>query len=131
MADHLDNPLPPRPAARLSETGAVARSHEAACRDAVQDLTQCGACGCGLVQPLDWHDAGRHHWRLTLRCPNCEATGTVVIEEQLVDHYDVELERGAAQLARQLEQLVSDRIDREVATFAAALSDGILLPEDF
>lgn len=110
---------------------AAAAAREAALREAAHDLTQCGACGCGLVQPLDWEDAGRHHWRLLLRCPNCEATGTVVVEEDLVDFYDIELEHGAAQLAQALADLVHERIAREVAVFADALRDELILPEDF
>ena len=111
--------------------GRAEAAREAALAEAARDLTQCGACGCDLVQPLDWQDAGRHHWRLVLRCPNCEATGTVVVEDQLVDFYDVELERGSAQLARALSDIVHERIAREVARFADALRDDLILPEDF
>ena len=111
--------------------GRAAAAREAALAEAAHDLTQCGACGCGLVQPLDWEDAGRHHWRLLLRCPNCEACGTVVVEDELVDFYDVELERGAAAVARALSDMVHERIGREVTMFSDALRDDLILPEDF
>ncbi len=111
--------------------GRAHAAREAALAEAARDLTQCGACGSDLVQPLDWQDAGRHHWRLVLRCPNCEATGTVVVEDELVDFYDVELERGSARLARALSDIVHERIAREVACFADALRDDLILPEDF
>jgi len=111
--------------------GRAEAAREATLAEAARDLTQCGACGCGLVQPLDWQDAGRHHWRLVLRCPNCEATGTVVVEDELVDFYDVELERGAARVARALSDMVHERIASEVALFSDALRDDLILPEDF
>ena len=122
---HLSDLLGPMPAGR------AAAARDAALAEAARDLTQCGACGGAHVQPADWHDAGRHHWRLLLRCPNCEASGTVVIEEELVEHYDIELERGAAELARMLDAFVQERVTREVALFAAALRDDLILPEDF
>lgn len=111
--------------------GRAAAAREAALAEAANDLTQCGACGSRLVQPIDWLDAGRHHWRLLVRCPNCEACGTVVVEDDLVDFYDIELERGAAELARSLSDLVQERIGREVAQFADALRRDLILPEDF
>ncbi len=99
--------------------------------EVAHDLTSCGACGCGFVQPVDWDEAGSRHWRLTLRCPNCEQTGTVVVEDEVVDHYDIVLERGAADLARTLHELVESSIDEQVARLRDALDGGHLLPEDF
>jgi hypothetical protein len=104
---------------------------EAALAEIAEDLTVCGSCGCPFVQPVDWDEVGRHHWRLELRCPNCEGIGTVVVEDEVVDHYDIELERGAAALARELHALVEANIEEEVARLGAALDSGLLLPEDF
>lgn len=99
--------------------------------EVAQDLTTCGACGCPFVQPVDWDEAGARHWRVTLRCPNCEDCGTVVVEDEVVDHYDLELERGAAELARSLHDIVEENIEREAARLREALDGGHLLPEDF
>jgi hypothetical protein len=99
--------------------------------EVAHDLTLCGACGCEFVQPVDWDEAGPRHWKLELRCPNCERHGTVVVEDEVVDHYDLELERGAARLARELHEAVEQGIEDEVARFAAALDSGLILPEDF
>lgn len=99
--------------------------------EAALDLTTCGGCGCGFVHPVDWDEAGTRHWRLTLRCPNCERTGTVVVEDEVVDHYDLVLESGAADLARSLHELVEAGIDAEVCRLRDALDGGHLLPEDF
>jgi hypothetical protein len=99
--------------------------------EVAQDLTTCGACGCPFVQPVDWDEAGMRHWRVTLRCPNCEDSGTVVVEDEVVDHYDLELERGAAELARTLHEIVEENIEREAERLREALDGGHLLPEDF
>lgn len=111
----------PQPAAR-PDTSLAEVAH---------DLMACGNCGCGFVQPVDWQEASGKHWRVTLRCPNCEQSGTVVVEDEVVDHYDIALERGAAQLARTLHELVEQNIEVEARRLRHALDGGHLLPEDF
>ena len=123
---YLDEPaLLPAPAPTPDEDRQLALAEAAA------DLTVCGLCGCEFVQPVDWDEAGMRHWRVTLRCPNCEAQGTVVVEDEVVDHYDLALERGSAALALSLHGLVEENIDAEVTRFAAALAGDHILPEDF
>ena len=99
--------------------------------EAAVDLTVCGSCDCRFVQPVDWEEAGARHWRLELRCPNCESRGTVVVEDEVVDHYDLVLERGSAELARSLHYVVESSIDDEVTRLRDALERDLLLPEDF
>jgi hypothetical protein len=99
--------------------------------EAAVDLTICGVCDCPYVQPVDWDEAGPRHWKLELRCPNCEAYGTVVVGDDVVDHYDLVLERGSAELARSLHELVESGIDDEVERFSTALQQDLILPEDF
>lgn len=100
-------------------------------REAARDLTSCGSCGCDFVQPVDWDEAGPRHWRVTLRCPNCQCSGTVVVSDEVVDHYDIALEHGAAELARTLHTVVEANIEREALRLRDALDRGHLLPEDF
>ena len=99
--------------------------------EAATDLTVCGACECPFVLPIDWDEVGSRHWRLTLRCPNCEAFGTVVVEDDVVDAYDIVLEHGAAELARTLHEVAERNAEDEANRFAAALAAGQILPEDF
>ena len=107
------------------------RSADASIAELARDLTACGNCGSELVQPVDWDEAGTRHWRVTLRCPNCEQVGTVVVEDEVVDLYDLELERGAADLARTLHVIVEENIETEALRLRHALDGGHLLPEDF
>lgn len=127
---YLDAPASDQAGPRTERTSSDADRH-AALAEAAEDLTLCGLCGCGFVQPIDWNEAGSHHWRVTLRCPNCEASGTVVVEDDVIDHYDLALERGSAALARSLHSLVEENIEDEVGRFAEALEAGHILPEDF
>lgn len=104
---------------------------DAAHAEAAVDLTVCGSCDCTFVQPVDWEEAGPRHWKLELRCPNCESRGTVVVEDEVVDHYDLVLERGSAELARSLHEAVESSIADEVTRLRAALEQDLILPEDF
>lgn len=119
----------------LDETPAPAEPQvlpgDAAHAEAAVDLTVCGSCDCPFVQPVDWEEAGPRHWKLELRCPNCESRGTVVVEDEVVDHYDLVLERGSAELARSLHEVVESSIEDEVTRLRAALEQDLILPEDF
>ena len=100
-------------------------------RAVAQDLTICGSCGGHLVHPLRWSAVGAQHWRIELRCPDCEGRGTVVEHQSVVDRFDELLEQGAAELARDLHALVEIAIDAEVQELHLSLSSGLLRPEDF
>jgi hypothetical protein len=128
---YLDEPPIPELLTAEDPGASVLDERAAHLAEVAHDLTLCGACGCAFVQPVDWDEAGPRHWRLELRCPNCERHGTVVVEDEVVDHYDLELERGAATLARALHETVERNVEDEVARFAAALDSGLVLPEDF
>ena len=97
----------------------------------VRDLTTCRFCGGHLVYPLRWSAVGTQHWRIELRCPECEDRGTVVEHQAVVDRFDERLEQGAAALARDLHELVQITIDAEVEQLHVSLSSGRLRPEDF
>ena len=96
-----------------------------------RDLTICITCGGHLVHPLRWSAVGTQHWRIELRCPDCEARGTVVEHQSVVDRFDELLEQGAADLARDLHTLVQIAIDAEVERLHVSLASGRLRPEDF
>ena len=71
------------------------------------------------------------HWRIELRCPDCEDRATVVEHQSVVDRFDELLEQGAADLARDLHALVQIAIDAEVEQLHVSLASGRLRPEDF
>jgi hypothetical protein len=107
--------------------GGPATPHE----ETVEDLHMCGTCESNLVYPTEWDEAGSTHWEVTLRCPNCEWTGTGIFEQELVERFDEELDRGTEALVRDLKRLSHANMEDEIERFCAALADDHIVPEDF
>jgi hypothetical protein len=99
--------------------------------ESVADLHLCGACASTLVYPTEWEEAGTTHWEVCLRCPNCEWTGTGIFEQELVERFDEELDRGTEALVRDLKRLSHANMEDEIERFTAALEEGHIVPEDF
>jgi hypothetical protein len=95
------------------------------------DLHVCGSCNSNLVYPLEWEEAGATHWEVTLRCPNCEWSGTGVFEQNVVEAFDEELDRGTESLVGDLRRLMAANMEEEIERFVQALDVDALLPEDF
>jgi hypothetical protein len=99
--------------------------------DAVSDLHVCGSCASALVYPTEWEEAGATHWEVTLRCPNCEWSGTGIFEQDLVERFDEELDRGTEALVRDLKRLSHANMEDEIERFTTALTEDHIVPEDF
>jgi len=99
--------------------------------DEVADLHVCGACSSTLVYPTEWEEAGTTHWEVTLRCPNCEWVGTGIFEQDLVERFDEELDRGTEALVRDLKRLAHANMEDEIERFTTALTEDHIVPEDF
>lgn len=95
------------------------------------DLCNCGSCGSMLVQPIDWSLIGRTHWRVVLRCPNCEWSGTGVFAQDAVDRFDRELDRGTRKLQATLTRVSRACMEAEIEAFATALETDLIVPFDF
>lgn len=95
------------------------------------DLHLCGSCGSDLVYPLEWDEAGATHWEVSLRCPNCEWSGRGVFDQDAVERFDEELDRGTEALVRDLRSLMQANMEAEIERFVSALECDALLPEDF
>lgn len=118
----------------FEEHPAVASANPVPAHDAEthgEDLHVCGTCRSDLVYPLDWEEAGATHWEVTLRCPNCEWTGTGVFEQTVVERFDEELDRGTEALVGDLRRLMAANMEEEIERFVQALDADALLPEDF
>ena len=99
--------------------------------DQVQDLHVCGDCDSELVYPTEWEEAGATHWEVSLRCPNCEWTGTGTFEQDVVERFDEELDRGTEALVRDLKRLMQANMEEDIERFVSALAEGHIVPEDF
>ncbi|HEU4975078.1 MAG TPA: hypothetical protein VFT50_08305 [Baekduia sp.] len=108
-------------------TPAPAPAHE----DVSSALHVCGSCHSTLVYPTEWEEAGATHWEVTLRCPNCEWAGTGIFEQEVVERFDEELDRGTEALVRDLKRLAHANMQDEIERFCQALAEDHIVPEDF
>jgi hypothetical protein len=97
----------------------------------VAGLHVCPACASQLVAPIAWDEAGPAHWDVTLHCPNCDWLGSGVFDEELVERFDEELDRGTEALVRDLQRLMRANMEDEIDRFLAALAADQIWPMDF
>jgi hypothetical protein len=95
------------------------------------DLHVCSTCESDLVYPVDWEEVGETHWEVHLRCPNCEWAGIGVFEQDTVERFDEELDRGTETLVRDLKRMMQANMEDEIERFVMALQAGHIVPEDF
>jgi hypothetical protein len=142
--DHRHDPQPPatdlrayasEPLPTAVPTGehrqALGPEHVATPAGAPQELHVCFNCESELVYPLDWMEEGVRHWRIVLRCPECEARREGVFEQAIVERLDDELDRGAGALLSDLKRLTHANMTDEVEFFVRALDADLITPADF
>jgi hypothetical protein len=91
----------------------------------------CPECESDLVQPVEWSEAPRRRWELTLRCPNCDWLIGGVFEQDQVDDLEDRLDEGLSEMLRDLRRLTQANMAEEIDRFTAALQTDLVLPEDF
>jgi phage-related protein len=99
--------------------------------DIGQELHVCPDCDSRLVYPTQWRETDRCSWEVSLRCPNCEWSATDVFDQDTVERFDEELDRGTDSLVDDLKRLVSANMEEEIERFSRALTHDHILPEDF
>ena len=97
----------------------------------IEDLHICPDCDQQLVYPMEWEEHDETRWEVLLRCPSCEWSSTGVYDQDTVDRFDEELDRGTEALVRDLKRLTRANMEDEVERFARALAANAILPEDF
>lgn len=91
----------------------------------------CFHCSGELVYPLDWSEEGPRHWRIVLRCPECESRREGVFDQAAVERLDDELDRGSSALLGDLRRMTHANMSEEIEFFARALDADLILPSDF
>lgn len=91
----------------------------------------CPYCGGGFVYPLDWEEEGPSHWRMMLRCPDCEQIDTGVFPTSAVEHLDHELDRATAEMLSDLRRITQANMTEEAEFFIRALRADVIVPSDF
>jgi hypothetical protein len=94
-------------------------------------LHVCFHCAGELVYPLDWSEEGPRHWRIVLRCPECESRREGVFDQPTVERLDDELDRGSSALLGDLRRMTHANMSEEIEFFARALDADLILPSDF
>jgi len=95
------------------------------------ELHVCPDCDGGLVYPVDWAEIDRASWEVSLRCPNCEWSHTGVFDQETVERFDEELDRGTDSLVDDLKRLIHANMEEQIDRFSHALARDHILPEDF
>jgi hypothetical protein len=80
---------------------------------------------------LDWCEEGPRHWRIVLRCPDCESLREGVFEQSVVETLDDELDRGASALLADLKRITHANMTDEIEFFVRALDADLIIPSDF
>jgi hypothetical protein len=113
----------------FDDGAARAETHETTA--STQALHMCPECDADLVYPVQWSEVDRSSWEVALRCPNCEWTTTGVFDQDTVERFDEELDRGTDNLVEDLKRLIRANMEEEIDRFAEALGADHILPEDF
>ncbi len=117
------------PSGRLVEV--VYFESTATSHDDDHDLQQCGACHSNLVQPIEWSPLGRSYWQVTLRCPNCEWSGTGVFPQAVLERFDRALDEATDLLIAEVGRIGLEHMAEDIGRFVHALNDDHILPSDF
>ena len=127
---HIE-PGPPLPG---GEQGDLVYGVHAQSADGVRapdQLHLCFHCAGELVFPLDWSEEGPRHWRVVLRCPDCESRREGVFDQASVERLDDELDRGTSALLGDLRRMTHANMSEEVKFFIRALDADLITPGDF
>jgi hypothetical protein len=95
------------------------------------ELHVCFHCSGQLAYPLDWCEEGPRHWRIILRCPECESRREGVFEQGAVERLDDELDRAAGLLLADLKRMTHANMSEEAEFFIRALDADLIVPSDF
>jgi hypothetical protein len=127
---HPRAPKPPQGAGKaIASSQERGQSSAAPCTP--EQLHVCFNCGGELVYPLDWCEEGVRHWRIVLRCPECESRREGVFEQGAVELLDDELDRAAGALLGDLRRMTHANMSEEVDFFVRALDADLITPSDF
>jgi hypothetical protein len=122
--------LPP-PAGEQIELVSGEHGQPSQATGAPAQLHVCFHCAGELVYPLDWSEEGPRHWRIVLRCPECESRREGVFDQAAVERLDDELDRGSSALLGDLRRMTHANMSEEIEFFARALEADLILPSDF
>jgi hypothetical protein len=126
---HPRAPKPPHAGPEEAAKSQPGPAPDGACTP--DQLHICFNCAGEFVYPLDWCEEGVRHWRIVLRCPECESRREGVFEQTSVELLDDELDRAASALLGDLRRMTHANMSEEVDFFVRALEADLIVPSDF
>ena len=94
-------------------------------------MLACPVCGSDKACPVDWAEAGEHHWWLLIRCGECESWIQATIGNELAAKLDVELDRHQKEIADALAAMEAESMAADADLLAAALERDLVDADDF
>jgi transcription elongation factor Elf1 len=94
-------------------------------------LHQCPLCHDDSVVPVEAEALDHGQWDLRLRCGQCGTYRDVVVSDDVAKRYDLELQRGMAEIAVALKRQDHERMTAEANVFIAALRHDLIDAADF
>ena len=94
-------------------------------------LEHCPECSRDMVQPANYEPLWGDRWLISRTCPNCGWDHEGVFPHAALREFEEHLDTVDDHLWDHLVKIQNERIDTEVAIFAAALACDAILPEDF
>ncbi len=94
-------------------------------------LHQCLLCHEDFVVPIEADALDEGRWDLRLRCGQCGTYRDVVVSDDAAKRYDLELNRGMAEIAAALRLQDHERMSAEAQVFIAALEHDLIDGGDF
>jgi hypothetical protein len=94
-------------------------------------LHQCPVCHDDSVVPVDAEALDHGRWDLRLRCGQCGAYRDVVVSDDVAKRYNLDLNRGMAEIAAALKREERARMTKEAEVFIAALERDLIDAGDF
>jgi len=88
-------------------------------------------CRGDTVVPVESEQLDLCRRAMRLRCGECETYRDVVISEDVAKRYDLDLDRGMAEIAAALRREDRDRMTAEARAFIAALEHDLIDAADF
>ncbi len=94
-------------------------------------VLRCPECGSDRACPIEWAEAGEHHWWLLIHCGECEAWIQATVGNEQAAALDVQLDRQQAQIAGALAALEAEDMAAEADLLATALEPDLVDADDF
>jgi hypothetical protein len=94
-------------------------------------LHQCALCHADFVVPVEAEALDEGRWDMRLRCGQCGTYRDVVVSDEVAKRYDLDLNRGMAEIEAALRAQDHERMTAEARVFIAALEHDLIDGADF